>query len=937
VIRRRLSRLIPLLLISSSLIGSALLFWAEMRYATQEIEQNGVDEINATMTYLQNVLNTQLANDNFEDAKLSMSVTALHPAIQSILLADESDRVLLANRYIWEGEPAAKYSGYRNVVAAQVRDMRANDVSYNAQTGILSGYYPISLRVGAEGLVTRRFGVLFVEHDLTTAIARARYKAMVWAAVASAITIIVAIVIAALLNHLVSRRVRRIVEVTQKVADGDLSARVEMTGRDELAELAHAFDAMVFQRMSAEAMLRHSEQTLRFMLQTSPVAVTIVTDQPRAIIFANQSYAELVKLEQEQIRGSDPRVYYANPEECQAAMLELEAGGELRNRLTELMIPGVGTRWVLASYLKLEYQQQPTVLQWLYDITDRKRIEDELQLASLVYQNSSEAIEVVDEHNRIIAINPAYTEMTGYSEAEVLGQNPSVLSSGHHDQAFYDAMWQELNSSGHWQGEIWDRRKDGDAFPIWVTINTVFNKLGEVHRRLAIFSDISKKKQAEELIWKQANYDALTGLPNRRMFRDRLDQEIKKAHRHEQAMALLFVDLDRFKEVNDTLGHHIGDDLLIVAAQRIEACVRESDTVARLGGDEFTVIIPQLADSGHVEEIASAIIARLVEPFHLGEEKVQISASVGITLYPDDGTELEQLLKNADQAMYVAKQQGRNRFSYFTASLQEAAQRRQQMIAALREALDAEQFSIHFQPIVALESGRINKAEALLRWNHPQHGFISPAEFIPICEEIGLINTIGDWVFRESVRWAKRWCDAFDGEFQVSVNMSPVQFLDADNASDHWSEYLQQAGVSGANVVVEITEGLLLGAESRVADRLLKYRDAGMEVAIDDFGTGYSALSYLNKFDIDYLKIDKSFVDHIVENKHDMALSEAIVVMAHKLGLKVIAEGIETEEQHSLLMAAGCDYGQGYLFSRALPPEEFAQLLQQQQDRPDTL
>jgi EAL domain-containing protein (putative c-di-GMP-specific phosphodiesterase class I) len=362
--------------------------------------------------------------------------------------------------------------------------------------------------------------------------------------------------------------------------------------------------------------------------------------------------------------------------------------------------------------------------------------------------------------------------------------------------------------------------------------------------------------------------------------------------------------------------------------------VRESDTVARLGGDEFTVIIPQLADSGHVEEIASEIIAKLLKPFHLGDAKVQISASVGITLYPDDGDELEQLLKNADQAMYVAKQQGRNRFSYFTSSLQEAALRRQHMIADLREALAAGQFSIHFQPIVALQSGRINKAEALLRWNHPRHGFISPAEFIPICEEIGLINAIGDWVFRESVQWTKQWRDSFDSDFQVSVNMSPVQFLDTDNASDHWPEYLQQTGVSGVNMVVEITEGLLLDAESRVADRLLKYRDAGMEVAIDDFGTGYSALSYLNKFDIDYLKIDKSFVDHIAEDKHDMALSEAIVVMAHKLGLKVIAEGIETQEQHNLLKDAGCDYGQGYLFSRALPPEAFTQLLQQQQDRP---
>lgn len=925
--KRRLSRLIPLVLIGSSLIGSGVLFWTEVYLATRSIEQEGFDDINATMTYLQNVLNTQLANDNFEDAKLSMSVIALHPAIQTIMLSDENDRVLLANRYIWEGEAAAKLAGYSNALAAQVRARRANVVSLDPKTSILSGYYPISLRVGAGGLVTSRFGVLFVEHDLAPAIARARYKATIWSAASAAIVITVAMIIAAMLNRLVSRRVERIVETTKKVAAGDLSARVEMQGRDELAELAHAFDDMVNQRMTAETMLRHNEESLRYMLQTSPIAVTISAELQRKILFANQSYCELVNQDKEQLIGADSLAYYANPDESTAIERALDNGDDVSNRLIELKIPGVGTKWVLASYLRLEYEHQPAVLEWFYDITDRKRIEDELQLAALVYQNSGEAIEVVDENNRIIAINPAYTEMTGYSEEDVLGMSPNVLSSGHHDKAFYEAMWRELNTTGHWQGEIWNRRKEGDVFPIWVTINAVYNESGSVHRRVAIFSDISKKKQAEELIWRQANYDALTGLPNRRMFRDRLEQELKKTHRSEQEMALLFIDLDRFKEVNDTLGHHIGDDLLIEAARRIEGCVRESDTVARLGGDEFTVIISQLSGSEHVEEIASTILGSLLDPFYLDDEKIHISASIGITLYPADGVEIDQLLKNADQAMYVAKQQGRNRYSYFTPALQEMAQHRVRMIADLRDALAEGQFYVYFQPIVELQTGRINKAEALLRWNHPQRGFVGPAEFIPIAEEIGLINEIGDWVFRESVRWLQRWRQKYGNEFQVSVNMSPVQFHDMNNASDNWPTYLEEAGLSGVNIVVEITEGLLLNAESTVTDRLLKYRDAGLEVAIDDFGTGYSALSYLNKFDIDYLKIDRSFVQHIATDENNMALSNAVVVMAHKLGLKVVAEGIETKEQCHLLAESGCDYGQGYLFSKALPPDEFEQLM----------
>ncbi len=927
MINTRLSRLIPLVLIGTSLIGSGVMFWVEVHLSTNAIERDGAKHINGTMTYLQNVLNTQLANDDFEEAKLSISVTALHPDIETILLVDENDRILLANRYIWEGEQAAQVTGYDNETALKVRSQGSKSIRLDKRSKQLIGYYPINLKIGAEGLGANRIGSLFVEHDLSVAIARARYDARIWSTIFAIVAISVAMIIAAMLNRLVSRRAERIVAATKRVAAGDLTARVEMVGNDELAQLARAFDEMVFQRMSAETMLRQNEESLRYMLQTSPVAVIIVSEQQRKILFANQSYGELVEQQEQQLIGMDPRKYYANSDDCKTALRELGGGGSVRNRLTELTIPDVGSKWVLASYLKLEYQQQPAVLEWFYDITDRKRNEDELQLASLVYQNSSEAIEVVDEDDRIIAVNPAYTELTGYNEADVLGKTPAVLSSGHHDKAFYQAMWQELNDSGHWQGEIWNRRKDGDVFPIWVTINTVYNNDRTVHRRVALFSDISKRKQAEEIIWKQANYDALTGLPNRRMFCDRLEQEVKKAHRNEQAMALLFIDLDHFKEVNDTLGHHIGDELLVEAAQRIEGCVRESDTVARLGGDEFTVIISQLTGSRHVEEIAVAIIEKLVAPFCLGNERIHISASIGITLYPDDGVDSEQLLKNADQAMYVSKQQGRNRYSYFTPSLQEMAQHRLRLIADLRAALANEQFELYFQPIVELQTGCTHKAEALLRWNHPQRGLVSPVEFIPVAEESGMISEIGDWVFRESVQQLKLWQQRFGRDFQISVNVSPLQFNDENTGSDCWSEYLQQAGVSGRNIVLEITEGLLLDAGSKVSDRLRKYCDAGIEVAIDDFGTGYSALSSLKKFHIDYLKIDKSFVDQIAADENDLALSEAIVVMAHKLGLKVIAEGIETAEQKALLASSGCDYGQGYLLSRPLPAVEFERLM----------
>lgn len=442
-------------------------------------------------------------------------------------------------------------------------------------------------------------------------------------------------------------------------------------------------------------------------------------------------------------------------------------------------------------------------------------------------------------------------------------------------------------------------------------------------------------KQSKALLWRKANFDTLTELPNRDMFHDRLEQEIKKSLRSGLPIALLLIDLDQFKEVNDTLGHEMGDILLQQATDRIVHCVRASDTVARLGGDEFTVILPLLRDEIVVKDVAQKIINKLTEPFHLHDKVVHISASIGITLYPTDATDIVNMMRNADQAMYAAKNEGRNRLSYFTLAMQEAAQNRLQLTNDLRAALANNQLSVFFQPIVALASGRVHKAEALLRWKHPARGMVSPADFIPLAEETRLIIDIGEFVRQESQLWCKRWNDLVPNGFQISVNKSPIEFLD-ENDSDNvgrFVEDLSKLGLRGENFVFEITEGLLLHADESIHNKLMELRDAGIRVAIDDFGTGYSSLSYLKKFDIDYLKIDQSFVRNLTHDSDDMALCEAIIVMAHKLGLKVIAEGVETEQQRNLLTRAGCDYAQGYLFSRPVPPEAFEAWLIAHQDQ----
>ena len=446
--------------------------------------------------------------------------------------------------------------------------------------------------------------------------------------------------------------------------------------------------------------------------------------------------------------------------------------------------------------------------------------------------------------------------------------------------------------------------------------------LGWARRMVGTTVDISSEQ--ETLL--RANYDALTGLPNRSLFRERLQYEVTSSRRSGRLLALLFLDLDRFKEVNDLLGHDAGDELLKQTAARIRSCVREADTVARLGGDEFTVILTDLDDRSHVENIAEKILQAIDKPYLLNHEEIHVSGSIGITLHPGDAKEPEGLVRNADQAMYVAKNAGRNQFSFFTKSMQDQAWQRLKLIGELRAALPQRQLKLYFQPVVDLKSGQVVKGEALLRWIHPTRGLVCPHEFVFLAEETGLINEIGNWVFMQAAAWSKQWSTLRGEVFQISVNKSPVQFL-ANAKSLNWGAYLKDLGLGWHSMSVEITEGLLLNATDATAEKLFSLRDAGVQVAIDDFGTGYSSMAYLKKFDVDYLKVDQSFIRDTTRNSTSRTIAETIIVMAHKLGLQVIAEGVETEEQRDWLMEAGCDFAQGFFFSEPVPPEAFEELL----------
>ncbi|WP_431067576.1 putative bifunctional diguanylate cyclase/phosphodiesterase [Methylotuvimicrobium sp.] len=560
------------------------------------------------------------------------------------------------------------------------------------------------------------------------------------------------------------------------------------------------------------------------------------------------------------------------------------------------------------------------------DITERKQTERRLQIATMAYQAIDEAILITDASYRIVAVNPAFTKLTGYTEEDVVGQFVQFFKSECHDSRFYLIILKALRKTGHWQGEIWKRRKNGEIYLEWLRINTNYDSNGKVLQRVAIGTDITARKRAEEAMWKRANFDQLTGLPNRYLFYDRVQLAIKKAYREGLPMALMLLDLDRFKEINDTLGHDMGDILLLEIARRLSHCVRETDTVARLGGDEFAIILNELEDRVSVERIAQSLLTQLAEPFLLNGEMVYISVSVGITFFPEDASEIEALLKNADQAMYDAKEAGRNRFSYFTRTIQEAVRSPAILAKDLRDTLADNQLQLHYQPIIELASGVIYKAEALIRWRHPQHGWLDPTNFIAVAEKTGLIVEMSDWVFKEAARQVKLWRRYFDKRFQISINGSPMLFHCADYQNT-WLEYLQQSGLTADSIGVEIGEGPLMDASHAVSNPLFSFRDIGMPIGIDDFGTGCLSLSCLQRFDIDYLKIDRLFVCNLLDQSKEMMLCEAMIAMAHKLKIKVIAEGVETHDQCELLKKMGCDFAQGYLFSKPVSAEAFEALL----------
>jgi len=578
--------------------------------------------------------------------------------------------------------------------------------------------------------------------------------------------------------------------------------------------------------------------------------------------------------------------------------------------------------------LQLTAQHAGFALGMLRSFVARDNEQSNLKLAAAVFDSSLEGIFITDINGTILATNSACTRITGYTPVELIGQNPRLLKSDHHSEMFYNALWQAVNQNNQWEGEIWNKRKNGEIYPQWLSISAIKNEDGAVQNYIGIFIDISKQKEAEHHLAYLAYHDQLTQLPNRDLLHDRLNMAVLQARRNKQSIAVLFIDLDHFKYVNDTFGHSVGDKLLQEVALKLSTCLREQDTLARMGGDEFTVILQDFNSRQDVELAARRILDALETPFLVDHHALYVSASIGISFFPEDGSTASELMRRADTAMYSAKNDGRHRLHFFQSDMEGYSVNRVAMEQHLRQALVQKEFVVYYQPQIDINSGRIVGAEALLRWQRPGIGLVPPNQFIPLAEDTGIILPIGEWVLREACNQHKLWKQTRGIKLRIGVNLSSHQFKQA-TLSTTVANILKDTGMDATFLDLELTESVAMQDVYKSLRTLKTLKQSGVQISIDDFGTGYSSLSYLKQFPIDRLKIDQSFVADIATEPNSAAIVLAIIAMSHSLGLDVIAEGVETQEQFKFLKMHGCNEVQGYLLGRPMPAEEFSKFLYQ--------
>lgn len=724
---------------------------------------------------------------------------------------------------------------------------------------------------------------------------------------------------------------RRLHESCVDLMDGNYATRIEYRGPGELGQVANVFnlgaqrihDLLVNERLN-RIRLERSDTVFQGLTVNSLVGIYLAQDD--RFSFVSPKMAEIFGYTPREMIDTLPVLGVIVPRERYLVAESIKASLNRKDGTVRYERHGrkkdgsVIDIEVFSSSVTVE--GQVAIVGIVQDITERKKAEASAQLAEIAYENSSEAIAVTDAAGVVIDVNPAFSRITGYWKDEVRGEVLPLLKPGRHNRDFFDSMWHVINTTGRWEGEYWSRRKSGEEYAERVIVDTAWNHDGSINCRVAMLGDVTEKKQTEALIWRQAHHDPLTELPNRQYFNQQLEHALRQSDRESLPLALLFLDLDMFKEINDSMGHGVGDQLLVEVARRLNACVQDMGFVARLGGDEFIVIVSHAVDRTQVDDLCHRVMASIVEPYLLGGESLRISASIGVAMYPDDAEDQEMLLRHVDLAMYAAKDAGRNRYCYFDHGMRERAMMHRNLMRGLPEALAAEQFFLQYQPIYSMRSRVIIKAEALLRWNHPEFGLVQPMDFIPFAEDRQLINRLGNWVFQRAASQLAQWRSRYRTALQVTVNISPLQLSGSGADLVEWLQQLEELGLQGDSIMLELTERMLMSMDSGMISKLEQLRATGMRIGLDDFGVGSSSLSFMGSLPVDYIKLDRVFTQYIATDSNALMVCEAIILLAHKLGFKVIAEGVTTIEQHELLRQAGCDAGQGYWYGVPLTPDE---------------
>nr|WP_298144467.1 EAL domain-containing protein [uncultured Pseudomonas sp.] len=681
----------------------------------------------------------------------------------------------------------------------------------------------------------------------------------------------------------------------------------------------------ISQLKATQQLLQVSEEKFAKAFHASPDGLLITRARDGLLLEANEGFTRITGYTSSEAanRSTLDLGIWADPQDRTRLLEQLKLRGSVRELNAAIRTRDGDIRMCELSAQMIAIDDEPCLLTIARDITERQIMQVKLLQAATVFESTAEGVMITDTQQRIIAINRAFSEITGYSEAEALGKTPGLLASGQHDSAFYSAMWFQLGKQGHWQGEIWNRRKNGEIFPEWLTINAVRDKAERITHFVGVFADISSLKHAQARLDYQAHHDPLTGLPNRILFETRLRTELDEARADDRQGAVLFIDLDRFKHINDSLGHPVGDQLLSSIATRLKEQLRDVDTVARLGGDEFIILLPGLHQASDAQQVAHKLLACFNQPFGVDDNDLFISASIGISLYPDDGLDVASLVKNADAAMYQSKAKGRNRVELYTRNLTFQATERMAMEQELRRAIERNELCLYYQPKLCLRTRQLVGAEALIRWPHPVFGEIPPDRFIPMAEETGLILQLGDWVLEQACRQMQLWQRQHATFGPLSVNLAGAQ-LRQTHLFERIAELLATNNLAPHLLQLEITEGFIMNQAEEALAILHQLKALGVQLAIDDFGTGYSSLSYLKRLPLDTLKIDQSFVRGLPDDPNDAAITRAIIALGRSMQLTVIAEGVETATQELFLANEGCEQIQGFVISRPLPADAFA-------------